>query len=116
VIRHAALAHLQRQRRTQQQIVSQWPEVPEPAGDESELDRRIEAEWTTYLANMAMSRIREQFQGRAIEVFEMSLDGRAIDEITAATGLTAASVYTLRKRVKRRLLLEIRTLIQELEP
>jgi RNA polymerase sigma-70 factor (ECF subfamily) len=83
---------------------------------ESDLDQRIEAEWTTYVANLAMERIRGQFQGRAIEVFELGLDGVPLEEICARTGLTTASAYTLRKRVKKRLFQEIRALINDLEP
>ena len=37
-------------------------------------------------------------------------------EISEKTGLTISSVYTLKKRVKKRLYLEIRALCSELEP
>ena len=60
--------------------------------------------------------VKEVFQGQAIEVFELGLDGRSAAEIAESTGLSVASVYTLRKRVKKRLYLEIRALVAELEP
>ena len=117
VIRHAALAHLRRQRSEQARLGVVGADLATDSLDrESDLDQRIEAEWTTYVANLAMERIRVQFQGRAIEVFELGLDGVPLEEICARTGLTTASAYTLRKRVKKRLYQEIRALINDLEP
>jgi RNA polymerase sigma factor (sigma-70 family) len=82
----------------------------------AEVEHWIEEEWATYIANQAMDRLRQVFKGQAIEAFEMGLDDRSAAEIAEATGLTVASVYTLRKRVKQRLLLEVRSLTEELEP
>ncbi|WPJ97069.1 sigma-70 family RNA polymerase sigma factor [Coraliomargarita algicola] len=87
-------------------------ELEQPA----EVGQWIEREWTTYLANQAMARVRKVFKGQAIQAFEMGLDGFTAAEISEATGLTVSSVYTLRKRVKQRLLLEVRSLTEELEP
>jgi RNA polymerase sigma-70 factor (ECF subfamily) len=114
VIRHAALAHLRRQRVARGRLSELIPNAPDSS--EPEIDRRIESEWATYLASMAMERVREKFEGSAMEVFELSLDGLSTQEISARTGLATASVFTLRKRVKKRLYLEIRSLIAELEP
>ncbi len=117
VIRHAALAHLHRRRSEQARLGAIVADFSAESLDrESDLDQRIESEWTTYVANLAMERIRGQFQGRAIEVFELGLDGVSHEEICARTGLTTASAYTLRKRVKKRLFQEIRALIRDLEP
>jgi len=118
VIRHAAFAHLKRNRRRPDQTVASPELAPgrELEGSEPEIDRLIEAEWATYIASLGMERVRERFQGNAIEVFELSLDEVPVEEIASRTGLTVASVYTLRKRVKKRLYLEIRSLIEELEP
>lgn len=77
--------------------------------------RMIEEEWSTYIANLAMERIRPLFKGQAIEVFQLGLDGNSPEEIVKRTGLTIASVYTLRKRVKKRLYLEIRAISCDLE-
>jgi RNA polymerase sigma-70 factor (ECF subfamily) len=117
VIRHAALAHLQRQRKARQRVTlaGSNPDSSGTCFNEPEIDRRIENEWATYLASMAMERVREKFQGSAMEVFEKSLDGASVEKIAADTGLSVASVYTLRKRVKKRLYLEIRALIADLE-
>lgn len=117
VIRHAALAHLRRSRSEQARLSMVETDLSNESRDRaSDLDERIETEWATYVASLAMERVRSQFQGKAIEVFELGLDGVALEEICARTGLTAASAYTLRKRVKKRLYLEIRELIRNLEP
>ena len=80
-----------------------------------EIEDIIEKEWAAYIASQAMNRVRENFQGQAVEVFEMSLDGHSASHIAEKTKLTVATVYTLKKRVKKRLYLEIRQLASELE-
>ncbi|MFD2302811.1 RNA polymerase sigma factor [Roseibacillus ishigakijimensis] len=80
------------------------------------IERIIDDEWATYLATLAMARVKEVFQGQALTVFDLSLDGLPAATIAEKTGLSIASVYTLRKRVKKRLYLEIRALAAELEP
>lgn len=116
VIRNAALAHFRKKRNRQSRITLFGEEQGlEALAQESEINQRIEKEWEAYVASMAMERVREVFKGQAIEVFEQSLDGRASAEIAESTGLSVASIYTLRKRVKKRLYLEIRALVTELE-
>ena len=80
-----------------------------------EIENIIEKEWAAYIASQAMNRVRENFQGQAIEVFELGLDGHSAAHIAEKTKLTVATVYTLKKRVKKRLYLEIRQLSSELE-
>ena len=80
-----------------------------------EIEKVIEKEWAAYISTQAMNRVRENFQGQAITVFEMGLDGHSAAHIAEITKLTVATVYTLKKRVKKRLYLEIRQLSSELE-
>ncbi|MFC7339466.1 RNA polymerase sigma factor [Haloferula chungangensis] len=80
-----------------------------------EIEQIIETEWAAYVASKAMNRVRDSFQGQAIEVFELGLDGHSAARIAEMTELSIASVYTLKKRVKKRLYLEIRKLAAELE-
>ncbi|BCX49023.1 DNA-directed RNA polymerase sigma-70 factor [Haloferula helveola] len=118
VIRNAAFTHLRTLKRRSAHL-SRYGEqllAEGPDGASSELEEFIESEWKTYVSSLAMERVRSVFQGQAMEVFEMGLDGRSADEISEATGLSISSVYTLRKRVKKRLYLEIRALTAELEP
>ncbi|MBK1877714.1 RNA polymerase sigma factor [Pelagicoccus mobilis] len=87
-------------------------------GDEhsSDVDEYIEQEWVAYIGTQAMERVRDAFEGRAVEVFEMGLDGVSAGDIAEKTGLTISTVYSLRKRVKKRLSEEIYELKAELEP
>jgi RNA polymerase sigma-70 factor (ECF subfamily) len=117
VIRNAALMHFRKQKTRQNYIrlfgeEQSWERLEEA----SEIDRRIQQDWAAYVSGLAMDRVKEVFKGQAIEVFEWSLDGLSAAEIADKTGLSVASVYTLRKRVKKRLYLEIRGLVAELEP
>ncbi|MDF7809164.1 sigma-70 family RNA polymerase sigma factor [Pontiellaceae bacterium B12219] len=117
VIRNAALVHFRQQKSRKERIHIFGEEQNIDYMDQStDIELRIEQEWAAYVANIAMSRVREVFKGQAIEVFELGLDGRSAAEIAAKTGLSVASVYTLKKRVKKRLYLEIRALVTELEP
>ncbi|VGO11744.1 hypothetical protein PDESU_00290 [Pontiella desulfatans] len=117
VIRNAAFAHFRKQKNRQARIsVFGEEQSLEAMAQPSEIDQRIEQEWAAYVANLAMERVKGVFQGQAIEVFELGLDGLPTADIAEKTGLSTASVYTLRKRVKKRLYLEIRALVAELEP
>lgn len=117
VIRNAALAHFRKQN-TRQNYIRVFGEQQslEYMEQPSDIDQRIEQEWAAYVADLAMTKVKAVFQGQAIDVFEMGLDGLPAAEVAEKTGLSIASVYTLRKRVKKRLYLEIRALVAELEP
>ncbi|MGJ8725771.1 MAG: RNA polymerase sigma factor [Roseibacillus sp.] len=80
-----------------------------------DIDKVIEREWAAYVGSLAMERVRASFEGQAIAVFELGLDGHSAAQIAEKTKLTVATVYTLKKRVKKRLYLEIRNLTSELE-
>jgi RNA polymerase sigma factor (sigma-70 family) len=117
VIRNAALTHF-RNKRNRQKCIERFIENQDPDINIQipEIDKRIEREWAAYVSNLAMERVQEVFTGQAIEVFKLGLDGLSAEEIAKKTGLSVASVYTLKKRVKRRLYLEIRATVAELEP
>lgn len=116
LIRNVALAHLRaartRRRYTERYQVDQQAILIESA---SELDSLIESEWETYVATIAMERVRKVFKGQAIEVFELGLNGCPAADVAEQTGMAIASVYTMRKRVKKRLYQEIRIITAELE-
>lgn len=87
----------------------------EHMGRENEIDDHIEKEWANYIVTQAMERVRPSFRGHAMEVFELGLEGVPAAEIAERTKLSIASVYTLRKRVKKALFLEIQELTADLE-
>ncbi len=83
---------------------------------ENEIDTYFTKQWELYLMRLAMDRVKEKYRGQAVEVFELGLDGLSTNEIIAQTGLSEASVYKYKQRVKRSLMIEISFLKQELEP
>lgn len=82
---------------------------------EPEMDKIVEREWKAYLTNMAMERIKKVFSGHALTAFQTGIDGISAEEAAANLGITVDSVYTLRGRVKKRFVREIRFLMDELE-
>ncbi|MDF7824659.1 RNA polymerase sigma factor [Pontiellaceae bacterium B12227] len=83
--------------------------------DLPEVERIAEKEWGIYLTNLALERIEDLFAGQAIQVFLLSLEGVPVEEIARITQLKENSVYRLKNRVKKRLVLEIEQLREELE-
>jgi len=82
---------------------------------ESQLEGYIEKEWKNYITTLAMERVQKSFSEAAIQAFRMGLAGKSAGEIATSTGLKTRSVYTLRQRVKRSLLCEVRKLVKDLE-
>lgn len=85
------------------------------SGGGSELDRIAEEEWENFLAEKAMSAVEKAFSGKGIQVFQMSLEGKSLEEIAKALDLGESSVYQLRARVKKSLVKEISRLREELD-
>ena len=80
-----------------------------------DIDDIMHKEWESYITNMAMNRIKQNFPGQAIEVFEMTLEGKSVSDIAQELGLKENSVYKSKNRVKARLIEEIKALRQDLE-
>ena len=62
-----------------------------------------------------MDKIQSTYKGNGIEVFQRTLAGESVAQISEDLSIAETTVYTLRQRVKKSLLQEIRHLIQELE-
>jgi RNA polymerase sigma factor (sigma-70 family) len=92
------------------QAIQRLAVLPNP-----DLDAMIEDEWKAHVTELAFERVRGVFSGRAIDVFLLSMDNVAIEEIARRHNLTIDTVYTLRNRVKTRLVREVRALIERLE-
>lgn len=80
-----------------------------------EIDDIAEKEWKLHLAHLALENIKPLFSGHAIEVFKLSLEGKEIKTIAEQLELQENSVYRLKNRVKKRLIMEIELLREELE-
>lgn len=113
MITNIAISHFRRPKR--QQVGVEYLDTSDGDGHIAEIESIIENEWSTYIETQAIDRVRAVFKGKAILVFELDLKGSSTEEIVMQTQLSVSSVYTLRKRVKKRLYTEIRSLIDDLE-
>lgn len=81
----------------------------------SEVEKMIEREWKMHVSNMALTTIKELFSGKAVQVFEMSLQGLDNAQISVQLGIGQNSVKVLKSRVKSRYMAEVQRLITEFE-
>ncbi len=82
-------------------------------GEENHFEELVQKEWEVYLTNRALKNLEGLFSGKAIEVFNRSLKGEEVDSIAKNLDIRSSSVYTLRNRVKERLIEEIAHLKEE---
>lgn len=117
VIRNIALTHLKEEHSYKQKVERlEDPLYLQQLEQSERTEQIIEKEWATYISTQALERVRKIFKGQAVEVFELSLNGLNAEAIAKQTDLTISTVYTLKKRVKKRLYLEILELTKDLEP
>lgn len=81
----------------------------------TEIEKIADEEWELFIAEKALENVKKAFSGRGIEVFQMSLKGKAIPDIANALDIEESSVYQLRARVKKSLTKEIARLTEELD-
>ena len=54
----------------------------------------IDTEWNEYVAGIAMEKVKEKFEGQAIEVFRLSLQEKNAREISEILGIKEDTVYS----------------------
>lgn len=79
------------------------------------MDNIIDREWKLYLSKMAMERLSKTFSKNIITAFRMGLEGVSAEESAEQLGMTVRSIYSLRSRVKKVFLREVRVLMEEYE-
>ena len=80
-----------------------------------EINALAEKQWQIHITNRALENIKPLFFGKAMEVFQLSLQGRSIGEIAIKLDLKERSVSRLKTRVKNQLTQEIERLREEFE-
>jgi DNA-directed RNA polymerase specialized sigma24 family protein len=80
-----------------------------------EIDEIVEKEWELFIANLALSNIRDSFKNQAIEVFELLLSGKSAQEISEMLDLKKNTVHQMGLRVKKKMIEEIIRLKDEME-
>ena len=88
---------------------------PQKAYTEDEIDAVMQKEWEIYITNLALEKIKGQFTGNAIKVFEMSLAGVSVSKIAEKLEIKENTAYRLKNRVKSKIIEEIEQLRFELE-
>jgi len=73
-----------------------------------------EDEWKIHVSNIAWNNIKDDFDGKAIECFQLFREGKTVDQVCESLQLKSNSAYVLRKRVIDKLCREIRRLDEEL--
>ena len=116
VIRNTAYTHLNKAN----SYNNMKHDLKETQGDttaytEPEMDKVIDREWKLYLSNMAMERLSKTFSENIITAFKMGLEGVSAEDSAEQLGMTVRSIYSLRSRVKKVFLREVRTLMEEYE-
>jgi RNA polymerase sigma factor (sigma-70 family) len=83
--------------------------------DSNLVEQMIEEEWQKHIVGLAMVEVKKAFSGKALEVFEMGMQGKSSEEIEKELGVKASSQYVMRNRVKKRFKSEIQELRSQLE-
>jgi len=81
----------------------------------SEVEQKIESDWQAFIVSKALENVESSFTGNAVPAFIMALNGGTTEEICEKFNLTVGSLYTLKKRVKKQLMIEIDLLTKNLE-
>jgi RNA polymerase sigma factor (sigma-70 family) len=89
-------------------------EITDEVEVKPEINEIMELEWEKYIANIAWEKVKPMFSGSAIQVFELSIEGKSSEEISEQLGLKLNTVYKLRNRFKDKLAKQIEYLRQDL--
>jgi len=111
VIRHEVYRFYKKNKKENEALAS----VQLDSRSESEVDKIIEGEWKAYVTNLAITKLKEHFDGNAMEIFQMTLAGKSGTEIAEKLQMAENSVYVVRSRVKARFQSEVRQLRSYLE-
>lgn len=111
VIRHEVYRFYRKNKRENEVLES----IPLTSQNESEVDKLIEDEWKAYVTNLAVTKLKEHFDGSAMKIFQMTLAGKNGSEIAEKLQIAENSVYVIRSRVKARFQSEVRQLRSYLE-
>ena len=89
--------------------------LPLDSTNKSEVDHMIEEEWKAYVTSLAVEKMKAHFDGSAMKIFYMTLEGKDTAEIAQTLNLKENSLYVIRSRVKARFQSEIKQIRSFLE-
>ena len=82
--------------------------------NEPEIYNMAEKEWKLHVSNLAWENIKDEFKGKAAQVFMMFSEGKDIEFICEELDIKKNTAYVLKNRVQDKLYKEIRRLDDEL--
>lgn len=116
VIRNAAYSHTKKMTRQKEKEQS-FCEEPQNKllEDEDSFEKHYQNKWEVYLCKLALNNITPKFRGKAIEVFQLTMNGLSIEQISETLKLQQDSIYRLRGRVKMAMIAEVNKLRLQME-
>ncbi|NQZ59514.1 MAG: sigma-70 family RNA polymerase sigma factor [Lentisphaeraceae bacterium] len=115
VVRNIVLNSFQKSETRIEKMAQLAKHYEDNAASHTEVEKMIEREWKTHLLKLALENIQSLFSGKAVEAFELSLQGQNNTEIALNLKLTLNSVKALKNRVKIRYVAELKRLINNFE-
>jgi RNA polymerase sigma-70 factor (ECF subfamily) len=115
VVRNTAYNHLGKLLRDKEREEKYATDPVVQEMDRSDFEQMYQQQWEIYICSLAFKNIKNKFTGKAIKVFEMTMDDQDIEKICRKLKLTKGSVYCLRTRVKNALTDEVTRLCRQME-
>lgn len=78
-------------------------ELPHAGTPDSEAWQVWEEEWISHHYRLAMRTIQETFEQRSVEIFDRSVAGETVAQLSAAFGMSEQAVHKVRQRIKARM-------------
>ncbi len=114
IVKHAGYRHFQKQENYSKKIEdASVHSVFDSYLSASDFEKRITAEWEAYLYEEACKRLETTYRGKALTAFKMYIEGCTMSQIEEETQYTAGTIYTLRKRVRKSIIAEIRSIAKD---
>lgn len=115
VVRNTAYRHLGKQKRRREREERYAGDPVKEKLEQPAFDEMYQKKWESYICTLAFERMKTKFTGKAIEVFNMTMEEKDVDHICKKLKLKRDTVYRLRTRVKTALIDEVARLRQQME-
>jgi len=114
VVRFTAMNARRRMNSRDRAVREELDSINDRVTDENNFMKSAETEWKNFIMETALDNISSEFSETTIRLFRMSLTTASVKEISQELGVTVDSVYTLKQRVKKRLVQEVYYLQRDL--
>lgn len=80
--------------------------------EENQIDYLIDEEWNAYISKQAWENIEDSIKPLHRDVFKMFMSGKTAEEISKELDIVTNSLYTYKKRVTEKMMLELQKLTE----